>query len=210
MQRIRGGTNRGPIVLNLDEVEYLLDQLPPPPEATHLRERLSSLLTSLRQGRPSSSSHDADGYRVPSLTVDAAVLRGPRESLEILLVRRGNEPFRGKLAFPGGFVEYGEDPEAAVLRELHEECGVRACHPRLVAVRGNPRRDPRKHTCTICYHVELVDAPESVRGGDDAASAGWYAMDALLQGKEGEERMAFDHHAMLGQLAEWLDRQHAR
>ena len=56
----------------------------------------------------------------PSLAVDAVVVRGE----EVLLIRRGKQPWEGMLAFPGGFVDKGEDPEVAVVRELKEECGL--------------------------------------------------------------------------------------
>ncbi len=42
----------------------------------------------------------------------------------LLLITRGKPPYEGHLAFPGGFVDYGEDPEVACLRELKEECGI--------------------------------------------------------------------------------------
>ena len=60
-------------------------------------------------------------YRNPALAVDAAVRRGD----EVLLIQRGNEPWKGAWALPGGFVDYGEDPTDAVLRELEEETGLK-------------------------------------------------------------------------------------
>lgn len=72
---------------------------------------------------------------------------------EIILITRKNDPFKGCLAFPGGFVDYNEDPKDACLRELHEECGVPGSHPTLVTVAGNPKRDPRKHIISIVYHI---------------------------------------------------------
>lgn len=226
--RLRGGANRAPIVLSIDELEYLIDQLPAPPQAVALRQRLTGVLRALRSGAEGTTAHavpgsadesshssrqtsvNGKGYRVPALTVDAAVVRGAREALEVLLVTRGHEPYQGKLAFPGGFVEYNEDPEDAVLRELYEECSLRGKHPQLVAVRGNPKRDPRQHTCTICYYVDPVDPNATVRGGDDAADAKWYSMDMLLKDPQGKSRLAFDHGELLAQLAVWLDRQRAR
>ena len=56
----------------------------------------------------------------PSLAVDAVVIRED----EVLLITRGREPWKGMLAFPGGFVDKGEDPEESVIRELKEECGI--------------------------------------------------------------------------------------
>ena len=90
-----------------------------------------------------------DGFRNPSLTVDAIALRGKSDDTELLVIRRGSEPWKGRLAFPGGFVEYGEEPEEAVLRELLEETGVVGTGPELFAVRGDPDRDPRRHLSLI-------------------------------------------------------------
>ena len=94
--------------------------------------------------------------KVPSVTVDALVVRPTADKgPEILLITRGNEPFKGSLATPGGFVDYNEDPEHAVLRELEEECGVKGAKPRMFTVAGKPGRDPRKHVISIFYHVEV-------------------------------------------------------
>ena len=64
-----------------------------------------------------------DSYRSPSVVVDAVATRNTLSGKEVLLIRRGHEPCKDMLAFPGGFVEYGEDPEDAVKRELLEETG---------------------------------------------------------------------------------------
>ena len=74
----------------------------------------------------------------PSLAVDAICLRN--NLAEVLLIRRGRMPWKGKLAFPGGFVDYGENPETAALRELREECGIDGRDPQLYAVKGRPDR----------------------------------------------------------------------
>ena len=64
-------------------------------------------------------------YKVPSLTVDSIVTKkNDSDKLDILLITRGIPPFEGQFAFPGGFVDYGEDPEDACIRELQEECGI--------------------------------------------------------------------------------------
>jgi 8-oxo-dGTP diphosphatase len=62
---------------------------------------------------------------VPNVATDALVLRSTLNSHEILLITRLRDPFEGALAFPGGFVDYNEDPEVACLRELEEECGIK-------------------------------------------------------------------------------------
>ena len=124
--------------------------------------------------------------------MDAICLRAGGS--EILLIKRGRTPWKGKFAFPGGFVDYGEDPEIAVLRELLEETGIEGSNPRLFEVKGRPERDPRKHVISIFYLVGVDD--ESVpEAGDDASEADWMNLDIL----EAEE-VAGDHFDVIEQL----------
>jgi 8-oxo-dGTP diphosphatase len=115
-----------------------------------------------------------------------------------LLITRGREPFKGHYAFPGGFVDYGEDPKLACLRELKEECCVDGVQPRLVTVAGNPERDPRKHIVTIVYAVQ-IDPSAQVKAGDDAATANWYNLRKVWEDKE-SFKLAFDHREILGEF----------
>ena len=80
------------------------------------------------------SESDVMEYRNPALAVDAAGRRGA----EVLLIQRGNEPWKGASALPGGFVDYGEDPRDAVLRELEEETGLKGHIIRLLYSKGEP------------------------------------------------------------------------
>ena len=116
-----------------------------------------------------------ESYRNPALAVDAAVRRGD----SVLLIQRGNEPWKGSWALPGGFVDYGEDPETAVLRELKEETGLDGTLTGLLMVRGDPNRDPRKHVVSIVYTVEAEGEPV---GGDDAADARFFPISQVLNG----------------------------
>ena len=132
------------------------------------------------------AERDDGGYRNPALTVDAVAVRTGEDGLEVLLIRRGEEPWKGCWAFPGGFVDYGEDPETAVVRELAEECGVEGKVTGIISVRGEPERDPRGHIVTIFYAVEV--APESVPvAGDDAAHAEWVALGDVDLGEMGAD-----------------------
>ena len=90
------------------------------------------------------------------MTVDAIVTK-PKENdaHEILLITRARDPFKGCYAFPGGFVDYGENPPAACLRELREECNIYGIDPELICVAGEPDRDPRKHIISIVYSVKV-------------------------------------------------------
>ena len=147
-------------------------------------------------GSDSCDSCGRDGYNNPAVAVDAVALREGREGTEAILIRRGAEPWKGRLGFPGGFVENGEDPEGAVLRELEEETGVDGFDPVALAIHGDPHRDPRKHIIALFYLVD-VD-PEAVpRGGDDAAEAAWVPL-AELTPKE----MSGDHIRIVEVLRE--------
>ncbi len=122
-------------------------------------------------------------WEQPALAVDAIVIN----SGKILLVQRGREPWKGLLAFPGGFVEKNEDPKDAVLRELKEECGLDGEVLELVCVNGHPERDPRGHVVSIAYLVKAEGEPIA---GDDAANAAWYNLDEITE-------LAGDHMSML-------------
>lgn len=105
----------------------------------------------------SSEHQEKKEYKVPNVATDAIVIKPKSEQEEdifnILLITRKFDPFKGHLAFPGGFVDYNEDPQDACVRELKEECGISGSHPVLVTVAGNPKRDPRKHIISIVYHI---------------------------------------------------------
>lgn len=122
-------------------------------------------------------------YPRPMLTADCVVVRGG----DVLLVRRGNDPFRGCWALPGGFMEMDEDIAHCAIRELREETGlaVAAADLRLVGVYSAPGRDPRGRTVTVAYRV---DVPEGTcpTAGDDATEAHWWPLAALPP-------LAFDH-----------------
>ena len=136
-------------------------------------------------------------YRNPALTVDGVVLL--RQSLgvqgdllSVLLVQRANEPFRGLYALPGGFVDYGEDIEDAIGREIEEETGLTGLPFRQFRTFGHPDRDPRGHTVSVVYVAVIVGQAPAVVGGDDAAAA-WFPVDKLPE-------LAFDHARILGRV----------
>lgn len=117
----------------------------------------------------------------PALTADCVVFdRAGR----VLLVRRGNEPFKGQYALPGGFVDIGERVEDGARRELREETGVKVGELRLVGVYSEPSRDPRGHTCSVAFVARVESADP--HAGDDAAAAEWVA-------DWRRKRLAFDH-----------------
>jgi len=118
--------------------------------------------------------------RSPALTVDGILIRDD----SILLIQRKHPPFQGKWALPGGFVEYGEKTEEAMVREMSEETGLKIQIQSLVGVYSDPRRDPRGHTVTVAYLVESVGG--SLHAGDDAGNVKFFKANELPE-------LAFDH-----------------
>lgn len=121
----------------------------------------------------------------PAFTADIVAVR-PGDIDSVLLIRRGNEPFKDAWALPGGFVDENERPEDAGRRELAEETGLDYEGPlRLVGVYGDPGRDPRGWTVSAVY-LALVPGDPAISGADDAAEARWFGADSLPP-------LAFDH-----------------
>ncbi len=129
------------------------------------------------------------------VTVDAVVLTIRDGALCALVVTRGGEPYKGRLALPGGFVDIDEDLPAAVVRELSEETGisVRGNQVEQLATYGTPDRDPRHRTISVAYVVVLPELLEPV-GGDDATDAHWHRVSWLQARKD---RLAFDHRQIV-------------
>lgn len=123
-------------------------------------------------------------YPRPMLTADCVVINPLNE---VLLIRRGNDPFRGCWALPGGFMEMDETIEHCAVRELQEETGLQVSEADLamVGVFSRPGRDPRGRTVTVAYRIRLEMSCEAC-GGDDAAEARWFLLAALPP-------LAFDH-----------------
>ena len=131
----------------------------------------------------------------PSLATDALVLRKHKtdDYHDILLITRKKDPHKGKMAFPGGFVDYNEEPLIGCLRELDEECNLKGKNPELVTVAGDPKRDPRKHIVSFCFKVEVDESAEA-KAGDDAATAHFYPLNEVIK-KPGA--FAFDHYDII-------------
>ena len=124
----------------------------------------------------------------PRLTVDSLTRD---DGGRLLLVRRGQPPFEGRWALPGGFVETGETTEEACIRETREETGIEVEVEGLGGVYSRPDRDPRGHTVSVVYRCRAVGG--EAKGGDDAAEARWFAPDELAR-----LAFAFDHAEIVG------------
>ena len=120
------------------------------------------------------------------LSVDAVVFSHTKQQLHILLIQRKNEPFKGKWALPGGFVEDDEDLLPAAIRELEEETGMKLKSMEQLAAFGKPGRDPRGRTVTVAFYTTVDAKQHMIAGADDAADAQWFDIRNL-------PAIAFDH-----------------
>ncbi|RKN06836.1 NUDIX hydrolase [Streptomyces radicis] len=151
--------------------------------------------------------YDPSEFPAFAVTVDLVVLTVRRHALCALTVRRGEEPFRGQWALPGGFVRAEEDLASAAARELAEETGLRAqdsdsrpadAHLEQLATYGDPSRDPRMRVVSVAHLALAPDLPAPTAGGD-AGGARWMPVSKLLGGQDqaSEEGLAFDHARIL-------------
>lgn len=139
---------------------------------------------------------DLAGLPLAAVTVDVVLLTVRQDALQVLLVRRGGAPYKGRLALPGGFVRRDEDLGEAAARELAEETAVvlPRLHLEQLATYGAPRRDPRGRVVTVAYLGLGPDLPDP-NAGTDAADARWTPVEPLLGGRRGA--LAFDHMRIL-------------
>ena len=138
-------------------------------------------------------------YPRPAVTVDLAVFALTDDGLRVLLVRRRQDPFAGRWALPGGFLEIEESIESGARRELREETGFEASGPiHFLGAYGDPARDPRGRTISLAHAALIREISQGVAGGDDASEAAW----RLVRGAG--VSLAFDHDAILGHALLWL------
>ena len=123
-------------------------------------------------------------YPRPAVTADCIVITKEAEA-KVLLIQRGDQPFRGCWAFPGGFMNMDETTEQCSIRELEEETGLLISEVHQIGAYSKVDRDPRGRTVTVAY-LAIVDEPITVNGQDDAAKAQWFSLSALPV-------LAFDH-----------------
>jgi len=128
-------------------------------------------------------------YPRPALTADVILVT--REAMpSVLLIRRGRDPYAGKWAFPGGFVNAGETLADAARRELLEETGLTAPDLEQLHTAGDPGRDPRGWTVTVAFLGRVDRKKLKPKAADDAAAAKWFPLDDLPE-------LAFDHAMIL-------------
>lgn len=127
-------------------------------------------------------------YPRPAVTADCVVMTREAEP-KVLLIERGDEPFKGCWAFPGGFMNMDETTEQCAIRELEEETGLKVNEVHQIGAYSKVDRDPRGRTVTVAY-LAIVDVSMTVKGQDDAAKAQWFLLTALPE-------LAFDHDEIM-------------
>ncbi|TRX63555.1 NUDIX hydrolase [Carboxylicivirga sp. M1479] len=127
-------------------------------------------------------------YPRPCVTTDVLIVTR-QTNPKILLIQRGNEPYKGLWALPGGFVDMDEDLHTAALRELKEETGIVDVSITQFKTYGSVDRDPRHRTISIVYTAS-VNEPIKAQGMDDAIDAQWFEVGDL-------PNLAFDHQTII-------------
>ena len=127
-------------------------------------------------------------YPRPAVTADCIVITKEAEP-KVLLIQRGDEPFKGTWAFPGGFMNMDETAEQCAFRELEEETGLQLTEAKQIGCYSDVDRDPRGRTITVAY-LAVINEPIAVTGQDDAAKAEWWLLSDL-------PHLAFDHYDIM-------------
>jgi 8-oxo-dGTP diphosphatase len=129
-------------------------------------------------------------YPRPAVTADCILFGTRNNELFVLLIERGNEPFKGSWAFPGGFIDEDETIEACAARELKEETGLEGIPLEQFYTFSEPGRDPRGRTISVAFMAYINIDDFTPQAGDDAANLKWFPVNALPQ-------LAFDHEQVL-------------
>lgn len=154
------------------------------------------------------AEYNPDAYPKPALTADICVIAKSEEGYELLLIKRGNHPYLGHWALPGGFANKNEPAEETAARELFEETGIEGILLKLTGFYSAPGRDPRGWTVSAAYTAVIGKDSVKVQAGDDAADAKWFKIRheaggiflvngetvlPVTEGARGTGKLAFDH-----------------
>jgi 8-oxo-dGTP diphosphatase len=130
-------------------------------------------------------------YPRPSLTVDVVTFTLRENRLQVLLIQRGEDPYAGMWALPGGFVRLEESLEQAALREMEEETGLKEAYLEQLYTFGDPGRDPRGRVVTVAYFALIPsDAQVRLEGAGEVTQARWFPVNELPS-------LAFDHNLIV-------------
>ncbi|MCQ1528828.1 NUDIX hydrolase [Lutispora saccharofermentans] len=137
------------------------------------------------------AAYDASKYERPSVTVDMLIFtvtdeekenyrKLPEKVLRLLMIKRGDHPYIGQWALPGGFVKMGESLDEAAIRELKEETNIDDIYMEQLYTWGDAARDPRTRVISTSY-MSLADSSTlEIRASDDADDAKWFTVSCKL------------------------------
>lgn len=129
-------------------------------------------------------------YPRPAVTSDCVLFSRDGSGLRVLLIQRKIDPFKGKWAFPGGFMQMDETAGQCALRELEEETGIRDVSLQQLNTFSGIDRDPRGRTVSVVFYGFIDSSAHDMAAGDDAAGADWFSIDNIPP-------LAFDHDEIL-------------
>lgn len=135
-------------------------------------------------------------YPRPMVCVDMIILRKDGNKTKLLLIKRGNDPFKNNWALPGGFIEIEEDLIASAYRELKEETHITKVQLQQLKTYGQPGRDPRGRTISVVFGGFLEEG-QIAKAGDDAKETEWFPIKEMPE-------LAFDHDVIVKESLEKL------
>lgn len=142
-------------------------------------------------------------YPKADITVDCALFgfNPTAKQLEVVMIQRAEDPFKGQWALPGGFIEFedGETAYEAAKREMEEETGVQVDYLEQLMTFDSPDRDPRGRTFSVAYYALVRSKEHTTEAGSDATSAVWMPVAEALK-----LPLAFDHANILNVALERL------
>jgi 8-oxo-dGTP diphosphatase len=133
-------------------------------------------------------------YPRPMCCVDAVIFKKENALWQVLLIRRGNDPFKGMWALPGGFIEMEETLDQSIAREVQEETGLTGVRLHQLNTYGDPGRDPRGRTISVVFWG-ILEGTAGVKAGDDARQAKWFDVKIIPP-------LAFDHNKIVQKALE--------
>ena len=128
-------------------------------------------------------------FKYPALTADAIIIY---KKVNLILIRRKNPPFKGKLALPGGFLDKGETPEQACIREAKEETNLDIKILKKIGIFSGKQRDPRGEVVTVAFLCEPKKKDQEPKAQDDAAG-----LEIVSFSEIPSLEFAFDHKEIL-------------
>lgn len=146
-------------------------------------------------------AYNPNKYQNPSSTVDILVFSykeeaGHKKINRVLLIKRGNHPCIGDWATPGGFVEFGENLDAAATRELQEETGIDRIEIEQLKSYGDYDRDPRTRIITTAYVALVPEGSIQAEAADDAKDAAWFCIEDSIVSNQDDHEEAKEKHKL--------------